>query len=182
MSLFDAGRPRALAALCFLAGGLALSGCIGRPLYAGGLTTDIVAPNGQLVSLRGRIAVSEAGTRTVQIIRNALLFRLNQGKRVSEPLYAVSLTGSGSEIGIAVEPGGQAATSLYHMTATFVLTRVSDGTVLATGTRTETVPFDRTGQLYQSQRAVIDAREQAAEAVAAQLELEIARALTKAGV
>ena len=52
----------------------------------------------------------------------------------------------------------------------------------STGTRTETVPFDRTGQLYQSQRAVIDARDRAGKAVAGQIELEIARALTKAGV
>jgi LPS-assembly lipoprotein len=182
MSFFDAGRPRALAALCLLAGGLVLSGCTGRPLYAGGLTADVMAPDGQLVSLRGRIAVSEAGNRTIQIVRNALLFRLNQGTRVSEPLYTVALSGSGSEIGIAVEPGGQAAASLYYMSASYTLTRNSDGTVLATGTRTETVPFDRTGQLYQSQRAVIDARDRAGKAVAGQIELEIGRALTKAGV
>ena len=37
-------------------------------------------------------------------------------------------------------------------------------------------------QLYQSQRAVIDARDRAGKAVAGQIELEIARALTKAGV
>ena len=96
---------------------LALSGCTGRPLYAGGLTTDVMAPDGQLVSLRGRIAVSEAGNRTIQIVRNALLFRLNQGTRVSEPLYTVALSGSGSEIGIAVEPGGQAAAS--HLPSVF---------------------------------------------------------------
>ena len=68
------------------------------------------------------------------------------------------------------------------MTARYQLVRLSDNQVVDKASRTTTVPFDRTAQLYQTQRALIDARQQAGEDVAAQLEIALVRALEKAGV
>ncbi len=166
--------------------GLALPGCTARPLYASadvtsGAGSSAYAPTARLASLRGRIAVSQANSRTDQLVRNALLSRLNQGARVAQPLYEVRLAISGDETGIALEPNGQLSSSLYHLTGTYTLVKLAGGATIATGTRTETVPFDRTSQLFQAQRALLNARQLAADSLAARLEVPIAIALEKAG-
>lgn len=182
MSSSDSIRRRVCAALGLGLAVLALPACTARPLYASADNADLLAPGGALAALRGRIAVSEGSSRTDQVVRNALLSRLNQGTRVAEPIYEVRLTVSGSEIGIAIEAGGALSTASYRITATYALVRLADNQVVDNGSRTATVPFDRTAQLYQSQRALLDARQQAAEAVAAKLEIPLARALEQAGV
>ena len=161
---------------------LALPACTARPLYASADNSDMLAPGGALAALRGRIAVSQANSRTDQIVRNALFSRLNQGTRVAQPLYEVRLTVTGGEVGIAIEAGGALSSALYRITARYQLVRMSDNQIVDTASRTTTVPFDRTAQLYQSQRALIDARQQAGEDVAAQIEIALVRALEEAGV
>ncbi|MEF2546883.1 hypothetical protein VQ045_06910 [Aurantimonas sp. E1-2-R+4] len=182
MSSSDPLRPRALVAVGLALAVLALPACTARPLYASADNSGLLEPGGALAALRGRIAVSEANSRTDQIVRNALLSRLNQGTRVAQPLYEVRLTVTGGETGIAIESGGALSSALYRMTARYQLVRLSDNQVVDTASRTTTVPFDRTAQLYQTQRALINARQQAGEDVAAQLEIALVRALEKAGV
>jgi LPS-assembly lipoprotein len=181
MSSSDRARPRA--ALACLAVALAvLPACTARPLYGSDATTvSALAPDGRMAALRGRIAISESNTRTDQVVRNALLFRLNQGNEVSQPLYEVRLTVAGNETGIAVEPGGIQTSSLYRMTGRYQLVRLSDGQVIDAASRNSTVPFDRTSQQFQSQRALLDARRQAADDLAAKLEFPIVRALQQTG-
>ena len=159
-----------------------LPGCTARPLYASaGTAIGEAGASAQLASLRGRIAVAEGNSRTDQLVRNALLSRLNQGARVAQPLYEVRLAISGDETGLAIEPNGQLSSSLYRLTATYTVVKLAGGQAITTGTRTETVPFDRTSQLFQAQRALLDARQQAADALAARLEIPISLALEKAG-
>ncbi|SMC81608.1 hypothetical protein SAMN06297251_10930 [Fulvimarina manganoxydans] len=156
-----------------------LAGCTAGPLYGG------VAPDGQsaetLRDLRGRIAVSEANTRTAQIVRNPLLLRLNAGAPVSDPVYEVRLTVNGAERGISIESTGVPVSAIYVLTVNYQLVRLSDNQVVDSGMRQVPVPFDRTAQLFQSQRALLNAREQAGKEAAAQLELAIATALQRAG-
>ncbi|NDV88375.1 hypothetical protein GTW51_16865 [Aurantimonas aggregata] len=181
MSSSDRVRPRAVLAALAIALAV-LPACTARPLYGtDSATVSALAPDGRLESLRGRIAITESNTRTAQVVRNALLFRLNQGARVAQPLYEVRLIVSGGETGLAIEAGGVLTSSLYRMNGTYRLVRLSDGQVIDTATRNSTVPFDRTNQLYQSQRALLDARQQAAEDLAAKLEIPIVRALQEAG-
>ena len=179
-------KSRATGLLIFGLGlaGMALQGCTARPLYASadaGAGSSAYAPTARLASLRGRIGISDANSRTDQLVRNALLSRLNQGARVSQPLYEVRLVIAGDETGIAIEPNGQLSSSLYKLTATYTVVRLAGGQTITTGKRTETVPFDRTGQLFQAQRALINARQQAADSLAARLEVPISIALEKAG-
>lgn len=181
MSSSDRVRPRAVLA-CLAVAAILLPGCTARPLYGTDASTvSALAPEGRLASLRGRIAISEANTRTDQVVRNALLSRLNQGARVTQPLYEVRLTVSGAETGLAIEAGGVLTSSLYRMNGSYQLVRLSDGQVIDTQARNSTVPFDRTSQQFQSQRALLDAREQAADDLAAKLEIPIVRALEAAG-
>ncbi|MEN3794434.1 hypothetical protein [Fulvimarina sp. MAC3] len=167
-------------ALAVVAGLGALSACTARPLY-GDLSPSGAISSPNFASLRGRIAISEANTRTTQIVRNALLSRLNEGKPVSEPVYAVNLTASGVEQGITIEPGGVPTSSVYRLTVDYTLVRVSDNQTIDSGKREVITPFDRTGQLFQAQRALLNARTQAGKEAAAQLELAIAVALEKQG-
>ena len=156
-----------------------MAGCTAGPLYGG------VAPDGQsaetLRDLRGRIAVSEANTRTVQVVRNPLLLRLNAGAPVSESAYEVRLAANGAERGISIESTGVPVSAIYVLTVNYQLVRLSDNQVVDSGMRQVPVPFDRTAQLFQSQRALLNAREQAGKEAAAQLELAIATALQRAG-
>ncbi|EAU41790.1 hypothetical protein FP2506_15194 [Fulvimarina pelagi HTCC2506] len=167
-------------ALAVVAGLSAFSACTARPLYADLSAADGVSAS-RLASLRGRIAITEANTRTTQIVRNELLSRLNAGARVAEPLYAVRLDATGVERGISIETGGVPRSAIYDLTVTYSLIRLSDDQVIDSGRREIITPYDRTSQLYQAQRALLDAREQAGKEAAAQLEITIATALQQEG-
>ena len=178
MSSCEIGRRIRPAALGLLAA-VVLGGCTAGPLYgsSGQSTLAMTAPNPGLAQLAGRISVSDPNTRVDQIVRNPLIFRLNRGTPVANPLYEIRLTVIGGESGITVEPGGVAGSSIYRITAIYQLVRLSDGKTIGSGTRIATVPFDKTDQLYQQERALLNARKQAGDETAAQIELAIAKDL-----
>ncbi|WP_102959349.1 hypothetical protein [Mangrovicella endophytica] len=183
MSSFDRGRTTALAAFALLAAAGVLPGCTSGPLYG----SNQIAPDGSAVSglaaLRGKIAVVAADDRTSQIFRNEVLFRLNGGVPVTNPIYELRYVGTGTESTVSIEAGsGIPSASLYKITVTYQLVRLSNRTVVDKGTRFSIVPFDRTAQLFAAERAILDARQQAGEEVAAKIELAVAAALRKAGV
>lgn len=184
MSWFDCrGKLRTLAAASAIAAaGLGLAACTSGPLYGTTALAPDVPGAASLGALRGRIAVALAGTRTGQIFRNALLFRLNGGEAVTDPVYEVRYTATGLESSVSIESGsGLPQAGLYRMTVTYQLVRLADAKVVDTGSRFATAPFDRTNQLFADQRAIIDARQQAGEAVAARVELAVAAAISRAG-
>ena len=84
---------------------------------------------------------------------------------------------SGAESGITIQPGGVASSSIYRLTAIYQLVRLSDQKVIGSGTHNAAVPFDKTDQLYQQERALLNARKEAGDEAAAQLELAIAKDL-----
>ncbi|WP_416357205.1 hypothetical protein ACLNGM_03490 [Aureimonas phyllosphaerae] len=154
--------------LAFVVAALALSGCTSGPLYG---TTAVDPATGArssvLTDLRGRIALAPASTRTAQVFRNAMLYKLNGATPVSAPLYELRYTTSATDQVSAVEAGtGTPSAALYRMTVNYELVRTADVKVLTTGQRFAMVPYDRTNQLFAASRAVIDARDQAGEAVA----------------
>ncbi|RFC62566.1 hypothetical protein DYI37_15045 [Fulvimarina endophytica] len=159
----------------------ALSACTAGPLYGGRSVGGAEVSASTLQPLRGRIAIVEANTRTDQIVRNELLSRLNAGARVRDPLYSVQLVTTGIERGITIEPGGIASSAIYDLSVAYTVTRLSDNQVIDTGRRQVITPFDRTAQLFQSQRALLDARRQSGRSIAAELEIAIATALVEEG-
>jgi len=162
-------RPR-LAGLLAL---VLLGGCTVSPLYGTSsearLASGAAAPS--LGELRGQIGVAPANTRTAQLFRNALLFRLNGGATPTAPLYEIRYTATGAENVVAIQRGsGVPSASLYRMNASYTVVRLSDQKVIDKGTRFASTPFDRSTQLYAASRALIDAREQAAKLVAEKVE------------
>jgi len=167
MSSSEARRPalHTLPALALLA---LIAGCTAGPLYG---TTHVDPASGArssgLTELRGRIGVSQAPTRTAQVFRNAILYRLNGATPVAAPIYELRFTTAALDQVASVESGtGIPTASLYRMTVDYQLVRLADGVVIARGQRFAMAPYDRSVQLYASERAVIDARDQAGAAVA----------------
>lgn len=147
---------------------LVLAGCTAGPLY-GTTSVDPVtgARSSILTDLRGRIALTPASTRTAQVFRNAMLYKLNGAEPVRGALYELRYTVTAADQIASVEAGtGVPTASVYRMTVTFELIRTADNKSLTRGLRFATVPYDRTSQLFAAERAVIDARDQAGEAVA----------------
>lgn len=155
-----------------------LSACTVAPLHGPAATDPATGQALGLQSLAGRIAVVEADSRTDQIVRNRLLFALNGGATVREPLYELGLAVSASDAGVSIESGtGVPTASVYRMQATYTLYRMPDRTVVATGTRSVTAPYDRSDQLFAAQRALIDARENAGRVLADQIATAVSPAL-----
>ncbi|MBO0664263.1 hypothetical protein LQ948_16525 [Jiella sp. MQZ9-1] len=174
-------RTLLLAAGALMAGAaLLLAGCRAGPLYGtyGVATVDFGSTQSRL-PYTGRIAITEADTRTDQLVRNELLFRLNRGTPVTNPLYEVKLAVTGKARGTIVQSEGVSRSVIYIETATYQVVRLADRVVVASGTRSVTVPYDQTIQLYQSQRALKNARKEASTELAGSLELAIATALSK---
>lgn len=167
-----------------LAGAAALlvAGCTAGPLYGtngvGG--TDIGGAAARL-PYAGRIAITQANTRTDQLVRNELLFRLNRGQPVTDPLYELRLSVEGKARGVIIQSEGVSRSVIYIEKATYQLVRLSDKVVITAGERSATVPYDQTIQLYQSQRALKNAREEASKQLAGQVELAVAGALSRTG-
>ncbi|MFD2239191.1 hypothetical protein [Aureimonas populi] len=154
---------------------LALAGCTAAPLHGQGPVSPVTGqPLAGVETLSGRIAVSEAGSRTAQVVRNPLLFRLNGATPVREPLYEVVLDVSGFEQDVSVQGGsGVPTASLYRIQASYTVRRVSDGAVLGSGTRFSTAPYDRSEQLFAADRALIDARDKSAAELADRLAVAV---------
>lgn len=177
-----ARRMKAGTLVCLALVALSASACTVAPLYGKPSPEALSAgPSGPvLAEMRGRISVSPANNRTTQIVRNALLFDLNGGQKPESPVYEIRNSVTGTETVVSIQAGsGVPSASTYTMTATYQIVRLSDQTVIATGSRNATAPFDRSAQLFSSSRALIDAQKRAGDLVAGQVELAAAAAIRK---
>ncbi|KAA0968238.1 hypothetical protein FPY71_18110 [Aureimonas fodinaquatilis] len=177
-------RKAAVVAALVAMGGLAA--CTSGPVYSNGGPQQAGAASPSqpalLTTMRGRVAVAEPNTRTDQIFRNALLFRLNGAEPVSSPLFEVRYFVSAMDTVTSIESGsGVPAASTYRMQADYTLIRLSDGQTIGAGTRFSTVPYDRNSQLYASQSAVEDARERAGKDLAERVGMALLPVLKREG-
>lgn len=183
MSSFDRARRMKTGTLvCLALVALSGSACTVAPLY-GKPPVDAFATgpaDPTLADLRGRISVSPANNRTAQIVRNALLFDLNGGKKPEAPVYEIRNSVAGGEAVVSIQAGsGVPSASTYKMTVTYQVVRLSDRAVIASGSRNATAPFDRSAQLFSSSRALLDAQKRAGALVAGQVELAAVSAIRK---
>ncbi|KQT42899.1 hypothetical protein ASG43_15175 [Aureimonas sp. Leaf454] len=159
------------------------AGCTVQPLYRGGdASLDLKAPTiGGLAAARGRIGVAPANDRTAQIVRNQLIFGLNGGREpVSPLLYEIRPIVRGAEQVVSIQRGtGVPSASLFRVTVSYQVVRISDSQVIASGTRFASTPFDRSEQLFAASRAVLDARETAGKEAAERVTLAVANAIAK---
>lgn len=154
-----------------------LAGCQAGPLYG---TAGVVtfSSGEQTYAYQGQIAIPEPDTRTDQLLRNELLFRLNRGTPVTQPIYELRFALDSQARGLIADTGDLPRSVVFVEKAQFSLVRLSDKQVVLSGKRIATVPYDGTDQLYQNQRALLNAREQASRMLASQIELAINAALS----
>lgn len=174
-------RPAILALAALL--GLS-AGCTVQPLYKGdgGASLDLKAPTlPGLAQAKGRIGISAAANRTAQIVRNRLIFALNGGLEPASPLlYEVRQNVTSGETVVSIQSGsGVPAASLYRVSVSYQVVRISDSTVIAKGSRFASTPFDRTDQLYAATRSLLDARETAGKEAAERVAVAVAVAIEK---
>lgn len=169
MSFSDLSPRRGLLAAGAMAGLAMLAACTSGPAYAPPQTAAGPAFTGPalLTDMRGRVSVAAASTRTDQLFRNALVYRLNGADPVANPLYDVRFVVTALDEVTSVESGtGVPSAASYRMQADYTVIRLSDGETIGAGSRFSTVPYDRNSQLYASQSAVEDARARAARELA----------------
>ncbi|MCQ0986988.1 hypothetical protein [Jiella marina] len=160
-----------------LAAATVLAGCQAGPLYGtAGVYTFSTEP--QSYGYEGRIAIPEPNSRTEQLLRNELLFRLNRGTPVTQPIYELRLALDSQARGLIADTGDIPRSAIFVEKARFTLVRLSDNQVVLSGDRMATVPYDSTEQLYQNQRALLDARKQTSRLLASQIELAVNAALS----
>lgn len=160
---------RAVASIAIVA---ALAGCQARPLYssASGVPSKMAS-----------IKINQLGDRVGQEVRNRLIFLTGGG--AGEPAvaeYQLQLSvGSNradildDEIAAAVLPGR------VTVSATYALTRLKDGQILKSATRSSTALVDLSNQEFAKLRAYRDAENRAANEVAEFVRADLATALSK---
>lgn len=151
----------------------ALASCQVRPLYS----ADSVAP-----ARLAAIKISPAGSRVGQQVRNRLIFLTSGG--AGEPTkadYALQLSVGSSAADIIDDELAVAGPLPSRMTvsATYVLTRLSDGRVLKSATRSATSLLDLSLQEFAKLRAYRDAENRAANEVAEFVRADLATVLSK---
>lgn len=174
MRIMNALRPALGAAI----GAALVAGCTVQPLNA----PDASFGGGQTVL--SSVSVEPVDTRVAQQVRNRLIFLIQGGDGAGQPAYSADLNVRSSTQGLlrVQAPEGDVNITARRVTVTgsVTLTRIVDGAVIAEQTRSATASFDNTRQEFANDRALRDAEDRAARAVAEQLRIVIATALAGA--
>ncbi len=153
----------------------AVAGCTVQPLNT---------PDGTFsdVPVLRQVSVADVDTRVGQQVRNRLIFLLHGGQAPAPAAYDAELNVTSSARGLlrVQAPEGDVSITARRVTvrASVRLTRLIDGVVIAEETRSATAAFDNTRQEFANDRALRDAEDRAASAVAEQVRIIIAAALS----
>lgn len=148
---------------------VSLSGCVYQPLYGSG--SHAPETGFALAAIR----VSDVDTRVGQQVRNHLIFLLQGGREAVAPAYEVRIrTGDTSRLFAATRAVRDNTAGTVSVTVSYDLVDLSTNTRIAGGSRVASASFDRTGQSFANQRAILDAENRAAREVAEQIRLALA--------
>ena len=164
--------PVATAGLVFL------QACTLQPLNstssAIGSGSDGLAPS--TAEVLSGMEVAKVNSRVGQQVRNALLFKLNGGKQREGGNYKVNLAITALARNLSIETNELAPTSArLEMTGTYTLIDKRNGSTIGSGTRKTIAAYDLTPQSFANERALRDAENRGAKALAEQLRLAIAQ-------
>jgi len=173
-------RRMVLAAGMTLAFGL-VAGCTARPLYGN------VAPAGGGTPLSSRLAsvdIPPASGRVGQELRNHLIFMFGGGQgRPGQPAYRLDLTTNvAKSVPVTINTGQvslEPTAGTVSVRASYRLTEIATGQVIATGNRAVQAPYDIPAQEFAAERAVRDAENRAARELAELLRLVVAQDLER---
>ncbi|MFK7903104.1 MAG: LPS assembly lipoprotein LptE [Nitratireductor sp.] len=171
MSISNFKRFAALTTLCLTAS-LTFSAC--QPLYS----TDGQTLSSSSAALSS-VSVAPVKTRQGQQVRNHLIFLLNGGAYSGQSAYELTLRVNSSQKRLAsrLDATGKTAGQVTT-TVSYELYDNAKNEITHHGTRSATATFDQTSQSFANERAVIDAENRSAKAVAERIRLAIASDLS----
>jgi LPS-assembly lipoprotein len=172
-------RNRGLAALMVAGAILGASGCQVRPLYSDGAVNVGGAPTSTQAAL-SQIAIKPVKTRYGQEVRNHLIFLFGGGNgQPTAGRYSMNLIVTAKHEDVVsslidssdLAPTAGAAT----LVASYNVTDVESGGVVASGTREVTASYDVPRQSFAALRSARDAENRAARELAQAIQLAVAQ-------
>lgn len=161
------------AALCsaFVAA-VALSGCQIRPLYGTSTTGDFGAQSSPVAADLAAIDLESissqfANEESARVLYNELTFRLERGAGSQEKKYRLEVLVDVNNAAVGVEQFADVPSAYtITMNSTYVLSDIDTDETLTTGRTFRSASYDFSSQRFANQRALRDAQERAATAVA----------------
>lgn len=174
-------KPAARVALAVLTG-MTLVGCTVQPLYAPQPPQAGAVQSPSLASLY----IEPVNDRVGQELRNHLIFLVNGGSgQPANPAYELALKVRSASKNAAVvqisTSDGEPTARTITVSASYRLTRASDGTLLSSRRTIASASYDVSLQEFANTRASRDAENRAAREAAEQLRALIAADLKRAG-
>ena len=177
MSSSEAARPRRVLLAAALTVAALAGGCF-QPLYSD-YTASTIAGSSVKTALRG-VEIPEIKGLIGHYFRNELVFELDGGgdsdvQKTSKLETAIT---ESVEIVTVDYANGRADSAVLVATATWKLTQNGTGKILASGTNSVRVPYERSSQRFATVRAARDAQVRAAKNLATIVRGQIAADLT----
>ncbi len=178
----SSGSLRTVASIALISTTILAAACTVHPLYSDGPDSADVATHTttQLTSIN----IKPVNTRYSQEVRNHLIFLFNYGAGQPDAapyLMALSvdlLTEDALFAQVACQDD-EPTSGTVTLTATYVVTKISTGKIVASGKRNITSSYDRLRQEFANMRAQRDAENRAARQLAEVLRLAIVQEMRK---
>ena len=178
MSLSDGKAPSRRAKFSRIVIGAALTaavlgGCQVRPLYG---TLD---ENGSYAPVAAELSAVEVdpigSSDAARYLLNELIFKFERGAGAPDKRYNLKILADVSSAGVAVEQFADVPSAFnITMNSTFVLSSKDSGDTLMTGRSFSTASYDFSDQRFANKRALRDAEERVAKAVADDITARVA--------
>ena len=177
MSSSEAARPRRVLLAAALTVAALAGGCF-QPLYSD-YTASTIAGSSVKTALRG-IEIPEIKGLIGHYFRNELVFELDGGGDAGGPKTSKleAAIAESVEVVTVDYAYGRADSAVLVATATWTLTQNGTNKVLASGTNSVRVPYERSSQRFATVRAARDAQVCAAKNLATIVRGQIAADLT----
>ena len=170
----DPRRARPIGFAAVIAVALVVSGCQFRPLYGERTDASGAVRPGAATELAA-ISIDGADSRVEQVLRNELIFLFTGGGTPAPSRYRLRILTDQDQEALAVQREDEIPAAVtVTLRANFILEEIGSGRTLLTGTSFQTATYSFSTQRVANLRALRDAEDRAARAVAENITLRIA--------
>jgi len=155
-----------------VAAAIALSGCQIRPLYGTSTTGDFGAQSSTVAADLAAIDLESISSQfaekdATRILYNELTFRLERGAGSPPKKYRLEVLADVNTAEVAIEQFADVPSAFtITMNSTYVMSDIETGETLTTGRTFRSASYDFSDQRFANQRALRDAQDRVAKAVA----------------